>query len=31
MMDHEELHALVAHAVEMVCPTFDQPFQENDD
>jgi len=28
-MDREELHALVAHAVETVCPTFEQPFQEN--
>jgi hypothetical protein len=29
MRDRGELHALVAHAVETVCPTFEQPFQEN--
>ena len=28
-MDHGELHALVAHAVETMCPTFGQPFREN--
>ena len=29
MMDHGELHALVAQAVETVCPTFAQPFLES--
>ncbi len=29
IMEHGELHALVAQAVETLCPTFEQPFQEN--